>query len=137
MVSEQINMDMYKSLSRAIEKGLVASAQSIHRGGLAVALAKTAMGGLQGMDIYLPQVPNHTDRDDFTLYSESQGRIIVTVNPNYTKDFESLMSGNIVSKIGTVRDDKKFRIIGRNGDNVVDSEIPKMLESYKSTFRGY
>ena len=137
MVSEQINMDMYKSLSRAIEKGLVASAQSIHRGGLAVALAKTAMGGLQGMDIYLPQVPNHTDRDDFTLYSESQGRIIVTVNPDHTRDFESLMSGNIVSKIGTVRNDEKFRIIGRNGDNVVDSEIPKMLESYKSTFRGY
>ena len=137
IVSEQINMDMYKSLSRAIEKGLVASAQSIHRGGLAVALAKTAMGGLQGMDIYLPQVPNHTDRDDFALYSESQGRIIVTVNPDHTRDFESLMSGNIVSKIGTVRNDEKFRIIGRNGENVVDSEIPKMLESYKSTFRGY
>ncbi len=130
------NRDLYFSLSRAINKMLVASAISVHRGGLGVALAKTAMAGQLGMDVELEKIPNYCERDDFALYSESQGRIVVTVNPMYRTQFEEEMGENSFALVGKVREDSKFRIL-KNNKNIVDTTIDKITESYKSTFKDF
>ncbi|MCH7663175.1 MAG: phosphoribosylformylglycinamidine synthase [Chloroflexi bacterium] len=141
-VDTKRNRKLYVALSGAIRQCLVASAQSVHKGGLAVALAKTAMGGRLGMDVSLEELPGEelpVDelRDDFSLYSESQGRLIVTVNPENREEFETAMQGNAYEQIGKVRNDTKFEIIGRNGGNVIESDVDTMLTSYRSTFEGY
>jgi phosphoribosylformylglycinamidine synthase len=136
MVNFGVNKRLYLDLSRAMEKGLVASAQSVHRGGLAIALAKTAMGGMLGMDIDLRAVPRTYEIDDSDLFSESQGRLVVTVNPKYQKRFEKTMHGNTLSRVGVVRGDDQFTIGASSGDVVITS-IGRMLTAYKSTFRNY
>ncbi len=130
------NKKGYIDLSRAIEMGLVASAQSIHRGGLAIALAKKAMGGMLGMDIDLRHVPGTFGSNHSDLFSESQGRIVVTVNPKYQKRFERTMHGNTLAQVGVVRGDDKFTINAPSGD-VVKTSIGRMLEAYRSTFKNY
>ena len=131
------NKRLYRKFYDTLSKGLVASAQSVNMGGLGVALSKTAMGGRLGMEVSLNGLLDTEIRDDYKLYSESQGRLVVTVNPEYATEFEKIMEGNRVARIGSIRSDDKFIIYGRKGKAVVETNVNQLLNSYKSTFRGY
>ncbi|HSU72703.1 MAG TPA: phosphoribosylformylglycinamidine synthase subunit PurL [Candidatus Binatia bacterium] len=129
------NKKVYEALAGAVREGLIASAQGVGRGGLAVALAKTAMGGMLGMQVALDQVPGDALREDYALYSESQGRIMVTVNPKNAWVFEHRMNGIDYAPIGKVRDDKKFIIEGKTSS--IATTVDALLSSYKSTFKEF
>jgi len=58
---------------------------SVGRGGIAVALVKKALGGMLGIEISISDMPGKVVRDDYALFSESQGRIAVTVSPGNRK----------------------------------------------------
>ena len=131
------NMCTYDALSQAIDAGVVASAQSVHRGGVGIALAKTAMGGRLGMEISLAEANGVASRDDYALFSESQGRLVVTVAPQYRGKFEEIMHGTSIAEVGTVRGDSRFIITGTHGKEIVDTSVDSLLKSYKSTFKGY
>lgn len=131
------NKNIYRALSGAISEGMVASAQSVGIGGLGVALAKTAIGGQLGMDVSLQYLSGDALRDDFALYSESQGRLVVTVDPKYADKFENSMEGNQFVQIGEVRGDDKFVVKGVSGKDVVDTNLNSMERSYKATFKDY
>ena len=80
----------YRTMAKAIKKGLLASCHGIYRGGLAVHLALVAMGGELGLTVDLGQVPSEgIDRDDTLLFSESAGRFIVTVAPDNQDAFRT------------------------------------------------
>ncbi len=140
------NLRTYQALQRAIEDELVASAISVNRGGLGVALAKTAIAGQLGIDVQLQETPLvvHTVfrcREDHELFSESQGRVVTTINPQYQRRFEGLMRENGVGfgNVGVVRDDNIFAIrrpFDYLGNSVLTS-VDKITESYKSTFRDF
>ena len=80
------------------------------------------------------------DRDDYKLFSESQGRFVVTIDPKNQYKFQELMRGRYVP-LGRVRGDDKF--VMRDGIPhplsriVVDTTVGELAESYKSTFRGF
>ncbi len=131
------NRRVYAALEKTINEGVVASAQSVHRGGLAVALAKTSIGGMLGMDISLQNLPGYSTRDDYSLFSESAGRVVLTVAPQNQGKFEQLMQGNSFAKIGTVREDNAFVVTGRNGNEIVRTNLDVILESYKAPLRDY
>ena len=88
-----------------------------------------------GDNIRLFRVNNNL-RDDFTLYSESQGRIVVTVAPQDVQSFENMMFGNY-ARIGTIRDDERFVVKGSSGKEVASTTITSLSQSYKSTFGGF
>lgn len=136
-VNAERNKRLYMAFALCVKKGLVASAQSLSRGGLAVALAKTAMGGMLGADISLESIPGGTARDDFALFSESQGRILATVAPKDIKEFERIMKGNAVSNIGEVTRDTSVVVRGKNGKIIVKTKVESALKAYKTTFKNY
>ncbi len=84
----------YAALSRAMKNGLVASCHDCSDGGLGVALAEMAFSGNYGMEIYLDKVPKTTQRNDYTLFSESNSRFVVEVPEKYAWYFERLFNGN-------------------------------------------
>jgi phosphoribosylformylglycinamidine synthase len=131
------NKSAYHAVATAMREGVVASAQSVHRGGLAVALAKTAMGGKLGLEASLDALPCTTLRDDTALFSESQGRIVLTVAPQYSERFEKIMEGLPHALIGTILADDKVVIDGLGGSTVVNTNVGSLLTSYKSTFGEY
>jgi len=135
-VDAERNNKLYRSLAKGIDEELVASAQSIHRGGLAVALAKTAMGGKLGMDISLENLPGDASRDDFALYSESQGRIVVTIAPEDKYKFEQLMDSSSFAQIGQVILNE-FTVKGKDGSEIIKTNVEDLLKPYKQTFEGY
>ena len=136
-VNAEKNKKLYLALSKAISENLVASAQSVHRGGLAVALAKTAMAGLLGMELSLAKLPGAWSRNDFALYSESQGRIVVSIAPKNKERFEAIMKGSAFAQLGIVTDKDSFIIKAKNNDKIIDAKVSKLLESYKASLGGY
>lgn len=142
-VNVTANKERYDAFHQCVTEGIIASAQSVHRGGLAVALAKTAMGGKLGMDIYLNKLPDGVLRDDNALYSESQGRIVVTINPENKARFEAIMrvevtmSNGAFAPVGMVRGDSSFTIYGNGGNRIINTTVDSLLESYREPMRDY
>jgi phosphoribosylformylglycinamidine synthase len=88
----------------AIERGLVRSAHDCSEGGLAVALAECCIEGGIGADVHLPGGAGGELAPAVELFSESQGRIVVSARP---EDVDALMDGAIeagvpMAVVGTV-----------------------------------
>jgi len=128
--------ERYQNFYKAIQENLIASSISIEIGGLGVALAKMAISGAKGVDIDLSNVLKEgIDRDDYLLFSETQSRFVVTINPKNKDKFEQLFPK--ASNIGVVRNDDEFNIKGLTGEIVVNNTVKELEESYKKTFRNY
>jgi len=123
------NYALYRALSKANKKQVCASAMGVGFGGVGVTLAKKAIASGLGMDISL----SADLRLDKALYSESQGRIIVTIAPEDKDAFENIMADYPhVYKIGKVTDNPALNINGKVAASNVDLE-----RAYKSTLGGY
>ena len=124
------NLRLYKLLGRATRDRLIASALSVGLGGLGVALAKKAIAGQMGLDITLPDTGLSKAA---LLFSESTGRVVVTVAPQNRKAFERNFKGyEHCHMIGSVAFSENLTI--RNFAKVKTS----MLDSaYKLPLKGY
>ena len=131
------NKKTYHAFYFCLKSGLIASAISVNRGGLAVALAKMSMAGMLGIEISLKNLPGETLRDDFALFSESQGRILLTISPKNKVKFEKAMKGCSFAEIGKVTGDGYITINGRNGQKIIRVPVIEALKFYKSTFKNY
>lgn len=136
-VNAKVFKKKYKSYHKAIKMGLIASAISVGRGGIGVALTKIALGGMLGMEISLDAIPGKTRRDDFKLFSESQGRILVTINPKNKNKFERIIKGNIFAKIGKVTFNNAILVYGENHRKIINLDLKTAVKAYKSTFKNY
>jgi len=126
---------LYLSLHKAIQQELISSAHAITRGGLAVHTAMIAMGGELGMEIHLGSVPSgDTLSDTQVLYSESAGRVVVTVNPIKKDAFEKIFSGMKIGEAGFITESPFFRVRDRNGDLIIEEEIFQLKDCWKRPF---
>ena len=94
--SEKRNQELVLA---AIKAGLVQSAHDLSEGGLAIALAESAFAGNLGVTVKV-------DATDAQLFSETQGRFILSVSADKTADFEKLATEHAVKflRIGEVTD---------------------------------
>ena len=129
----------YAAINDAIEKEVIASAISVGRGGLAVALAKTAMAGKLGLEADFEENDIYNcDSFHSLLYSESQGRIIVTISPNDKDRFEGILAKRSVDEyclLGKISEDDF--IVKSYSREIINIPVNKLLESYKSTFKNF
>ncbi len=125
------------ALSAAMQKGLVAACHDLSEGGLGVAAAEMAFAGGLGMTINLKNVPlgEPVDRDDFILFSESNSRFLVEVEPKNKKEFESALSGVEFAEIGRVMKDDKLEVHGRRGGIALSADIAGLKEAWQKPLR--
>lgn len=130
-------MPLYRALHEAILQGLVSSAHAVSRGGLAVHLALVAMGGETGMELLLEKVPAVPHLSDTrTLYSESAGRFVITVDPAAKKAFERLLEGFPCGCVGTITESSLFRVKGISGSQVIEEDVHTLKNAWKRPFGG-
>ena len=126
---------VYRSLSQAISRGLVASAHGIYRGGLGVHLAMVAMGGHLGMQVNLDRVPAASvNHDAALLFSESAGRFIVTIDPSKRQDFEKLFEPTTCACIGAVTASPQFEINGLGQKPIISVAVSALKAAWKKPF---
>ncbi|MFC1615883.1 AIR synthase-related protein [Patescibacteria group bacterium] len=138
-VDHGIAKKIYEKMAEATDKRLIASAFSPNIGGLGITLAKKAIAGQLGMEIDLTKIPgaDNFEREDYLLFSESQSRIVVTVDPNKKDEFENLMNGLKIAQIGVVTEDQNFIIKGFNGDDIIKTNVPNLDDYYRKTFKQF
>jgi len=126
------NTKIYKVLENVIKKDYISSSISVSSGGLVVALAKASVGGMLGCKISLKNLSGNFTSTDSALFSESQGRIIVTVNKKNLSKFEKMIKGISYTKLGVVSKDNKFTVLDAKNNKVVDTNVNKLFKIYHS-----
>ncbi len=135
---------IFRQLSEAIQKGLIASAHDCSEGGLAVTLAEMAWGGDLGITVLLDKVPYRVRRDgavsekaskrnDTILFSESNSRFVVEVPPEAKQEFEKILKGAACAEIGRVEESPEFIIYGLNEEICINAYIGDLKEAWKKT----
>ncbi|MBI1971671.1 MAG: phosphoribosylformylglycinamidine synthase [Candidatus Aenigmarchaeota archaeon] len=126
---------LYKSLSDATKRGLVASIHDVSQGGLGVALAETAFAGGYGMDIDLSTLPaQNVDKNYKALFSESASRFVVTIDPLKAEEFEKTMGPSAYARIGSVLQEDGFYVRGLDKRAVITASIYELKDSWQSRF---
>lgn len=126
---------LYKSLNKAIEKRLVASAHGCYKGGLALALAQSSFAGGYGLEINLTSIPREKlENEDKLLYSESASRFVVTVPKKHEKEFLKIMKGNDFDSVGEVTKDKTLLIKGLRKQVLIKENIYTLKKVWKEPF---
>ncbi|MCK5808940.1 phosphoribosylformylglycinamidine synthase subunit PurS [bacterium] len=133
-VNSELFMDSYRKLHKAINANLISSAHDLSDGGLAVAAAESAFAGGFGMKIDLRAMPLDAaiDRDDIALFSESNGRIVVTVKEGMSEQFEQIMAGLPIGRLGEVTSSNLFKIIGLKGEMILSLSLDEMKTAWKT-----
>ncbi|WP_018923599.1 phosphoribosylformylglycinamidine synthase subunit PurL [Salsuginibacillus kocurii] len=108
----------------AIQAGVVASAQDIAEGGLAVAVSEGIMGGTEGLGAEIS-----FDEDASLLFSESQSRYVLTVPAEKRDQFEQLLPD--VFEIGRVTSTENLHITTPAGDTLVNISREQLEQSWK------
>jgi phosphoribosylformylglycinamidine synthase len=124
-------------LSGATEKGLVRSCHDCSEGGLAVATAEMSFAGGYGMELDLSLVPidEGVDRDDIILFSESNTRFIVEVQPRNQKEFEDAIGAVPYGRIGRVMENDVFTVLSQDGKKIISEKIFDLKEAWQATLR--
>lgn len=108
--SPKISLDIEKKLQDTvlslIDKKLIKSAHDISEGGIISALAECCIIDQENPVGAKVDIPVKT-RDDFSLFSESQSRIIVSVDKNKKEEFEKILNaaGQSFTYLGTTGGD--------------------------------
>lgn len=135
VVDTKKNASIYDAVANAIQNGLVASAIDVGRGGLAVALTKLTIAGGLGINADLSRLSGDARRADSILFSESQGRILVSIRPDAEKKFKTLMQTIYCTKLGEVLDMPTLSL--KLPETKVELSLAALSNSYQSPFKNW
>ncbi|MGD8781827.1 MAG: phosphoribosylformylglycinamidine synthase subunit PurL [Ignavibacteria bacterium] len=121
----QAEKDLQKLVLQLIENNLLNSAHDVAEGGIICSMAECCIIDKEnpiGADVHIPV----KTRDDFSLFSESQSRIIVSISPDKKERFENYASKSFVP----------YQMMGTVGGNSlkVNSQYDIGLEKLKSIY---
>ncbi|HLR53953.1 MAG TPA: phosphoribosylformylglycinamidine synthase subunit PurL [Pseudogracilibacillus sp.] len=124
----QVEKERQIMIKQAIHSGIIQSSEDLAEGGLAVALAESAMKakGL-GVDITLQH------ETATALFTETQSRYLVTVKAEDTEEFEALSDDCI--KLGKVTNDEKLTVQTRENNLVIQEDIKELRELWTSSIK--
>lgn len=131
-VDTERNRALYERLAEAIDRGLVASCHDCSDGGLGAALAETAMAGELGMDVKLDAV--EAEHTVIALFSESQGRFVVTVNEDDVSAIEDVLADSFCARIGVVTERPVLRIAS-DGVKLAELAVEQMKSAWQTPLR--
>lgn len=129
------NMKVYDALEKAIEENYVASALGVGRGGLAIALAKSSVAGSLGADIDITAIHGKAESSDAKLFSESQGRILVSVRREVQAAFETLFQGLAFTNLGEVVQAAEVSI--KLPTEKLALSLQSLTDAYRSYFKNW
>lgn len=121
-----IEKDRQAKLLQAIKAGVLASAEDIAEGGLAVALAENVIRA-EGIGINITLTGDAT----VELFSETQSRFLLTVREANVAQFEQ--SGLDAKRIGVVTKEEKVVINSKEGKRILEEEVEPLRKLWKES----
>jgi phosphoribosylformylglycinamidine synthase len=124
-------------LSLATRRGLVRACHDLSEGGLGVAISEMAFAGGVGALVHLKTAPlgEPLSRDDTILFSESNSRFLVEVDPEHETEFAEVMKGTSFAAIGQVTDSPRLEIYGLNSQRILSIATAELKEAWQKPLR--
>ncbi len=119
---------IYDKVRKLINKSLITGAKDCSRGGLAIALAKFCINYNVGLDVNLSEYNKNNLREDILLFSETSGRIILSVRPENVEDILKEIDGFVIGKVG--KDKLNISINNKN----ISITLEELKDKYYSGF---
>ncbi len=128
---------IFLSLAMAVRRGLIRSMHDCSEGGMGVAVSEMAFSGGLGAAVHLQDVAykGKEKRDDFVLFSESNSRFIVEVEPGRQKAFERFLKGAPFSLIGRVEESPEYIVYGLDQEVCVRISIDHLKQAWQKPLR--
>jgi phosphoribosylformylglycinamidine synthase II len=128
-------IEMMRSLHRAMSDGLIHACHDLSEGGLAVAAAEMAIAGRLGLDLDLTPLPKgpQVTTDAMALFTESNGRFLVEIDPEDVSAFEDRMHSHPCGCLGRITQEKTLIVRGLGGEPVITAGIEELLRAWQST----
>jgi len=127
---------IFAAIHKAISAGLVASCHDLSEGGLTAAAAEMAFAGEIGLDLNLARLAEATGLDTATLlFSESNTRFLVEVEPNQAEAFAARFAGLPLVEIGTTAADTSLRINASNGTCLIDASLGDLKSAWQQPLK--
>ena len=135
-----VNTDIAKltfaKLHGAISSGLIRSCHDLSEGGFATAIAEMAFAGGLGahIDVTTMEVAGDVDAellDLILLFSESNTRFIVEIEPDNQTAFEAAMADVTMFHVGSVNDSMKLTITTED-EQLIDTAVGELKEAWQS-----
>jgi len=125
--------EIARRIHEAIDRGLIVSCHDCSEGGLAVALAEMAFAGALGIDADLRGLPCGDDctRASARLFSESNSRYVVEVEPSCYDAFARLMLNLPFGQVGRVVKAQRLTIAFPPGTAVIDIGLDRLKEAWR------
>ena len=134
-VNMKNNALAYDAVAKATERNLVSSAIGVSRGGIGIALAKSAIAGGLGAQVNLQMVLGSAQGNDANiLFSESQGRMLLSVRPDAEIEFKKIMRGALYMRLGEIRG-KELTI--KLPKQAIDLPMTELTAAYRSYFKDW
>jgi phosphoribosylformylglycinamidine synthase len=126
------NIKAYRRLTEAMDSGYVRACHDLSEGGLGVAAAEMSFTGGLGIELDVALVPVSEEmRDDFILFSESNGRLLVEVRKEDVDAFEEAMVGSTFAQVGSVVSEDVF-VIRNGGTTLIELPLDELIEAWKT-----
>ena len=117
-------------IKQCMDKGIIRACHDVSHGGIGICLSEMVIGGL-GAVVCLYSLGDL--RSDMKLFSESNSRWIVEVDKKETRDFEKIMTGSTLQKIGNVGGERLTIYDNETMDKVIDLSKSKLVDAWKNT----
>ena len=85
------------------------------------------------MSLSLDDIPTgeEINADDFLLFSESNSRFLVEIEPQHQHAYENHMAGIPFGCLGTVSETPAFVIKGQTGRSIVEASIDTLKSAWQ------
>ncbi|MFC1742102.1 AIR synthase-related protein [Nanoarchaeota archaeon] len=127
---------LYRKIHQLHKKDMFTACNSVTSGGIAMTIAKMCIAGQKGASIDITRIPGNNVVDETILYSETQSRFIITIDPKDKEDFECEMENFIIGLIGEVTDNDKLKITD-TGEEMINIKIEELDNIYRERFKDY
>jgi phosphoribosylformylglycinamidine synthase len=124
-------LPLYRALERVNREGIVRSAATPTKGGLAVSLAKCCLAGDVGAGLNLAGCAGMDALpEDLMLFSESNGRFVVSVAADRADAFEERFEDLPCSRVGVVEAEPRL-VIRRGARLLVDVAVAELRRRFR------
>ncbi|MHC4372641.1 MAG: phosphoribosylformylglycinamidine synthase subunit PurL [Planctomycetota bacterium] len=129
----ETSVEISHRVAKAIQQGIVRSCHDCSEGGLAVALAEMAFAGGLGIEVDLRGLAVSADciKADMMLFSESNSRYLVEIQPENFDAFAKLMLNLPFGQIGEVIENKKLLIHDAQQKKVIDADLETLKQAWQ------
>lgn len=134
-VDPKLGLKIFRAVSGLSKRRLIRSAHDCSEGGIACAVAEMAFAGEIGAEIDAAKIPvAEKMRADEILFSESNSRFILEIEPRHVKSVERALKSVPYARIGTTTRSERLTV-KNGGQKLIDEKLGALKTAWQKPLK--